>query len=101
MDRQDILKKIQTIINDILEEETIVDESVLLREIKEDRVSLGLSSLDMMNLIIQIETEFGIEINPESYPTLYDVGNLVQQVCDSLQSRTSNELDEIEKDLFD
>ena len=101
MNRQNIINKIQIIISDILQEETVVDESIVLREIGEDRISLGLSSLDMMDLIIQIETEFGIEIEPESYPTLYDVGSLVQKVFDSLELGTSSDLDEIEKDLFD
>ena len=101
MNRQDIINKIQIIISDILQEETVVDESIVLREIEEDRISLGFSSLDMMDLIIQIETEFGIEIEPESYPTLYDVGSLVQKVCDLLESGTGSKLDGIEKDLFD
>jgi len=101
MNKQDIINKIQIIISDILQEETVIDESIVLREIEDDRISLGLSSLDMMNLIIQIEIEFGIEIDPESYPTLYDIESLVQKIFESLELGTNSDLEEIEKDLFD
>jgi acyl carrier protein len=100
MNENEIIEKIQSIICNILNEDIAIDESVVLREIEEDRVSLGLSSLDMMDLIIQIEMEFGIEIEPESYPSLYDIGNLVQKIIDLMNSDEKTEIKEIEDDLF-
>lgn len=96
-----VLEKIQKIICNILNEDIVIDESIVLRDIEDEKVSLGLSSLDMMDLIIQIEMEFGIEIEQESYTSLYDIGNLVQKVTDLINTNDTNELENIEKDLFD
>ena len=102
MTKLEIMEKLSGIISKIVDENLPVDESVVLREMDENKVSLGLSSLDMMDLIIQIEMEFGIEIEQESYADLYDVGNLVLMITNLLNKRAEeeNNLVAIEKDLF-
>lgn len=98
----EIWEKLASIISKIIDEEIPIDESLLLREFDEDKISLGLSSLDMMDLLIQIEMEFEIEIEQESYVNLYDLGNLVQKIIKLLseKSEKDNELAAIQKDLF-
>ena len=58
-----ILEKLNLIINEILGEEIALRPETLLREAAgEEGESLGLSSIDMVDLISQAEIEFDVEI---------------------------------------
>lgn len=90
------------IILKIINEEILFDEAALLQKIEEEHISLGLSSLDLMDLIIQVEMEFGIEIDPERYTELYDVKSLIQIIIQQLEIKSDEdkELHSIQEALF-
>lgn len=102
MNDSEVLLKLQNIINKIINKELIIDGTVILKDIKEDKISLGLSSLDMMDLIIQVEMEFEIEIEPERYIDLYDVNSLVQIIIELSNNKKDSEIELklIQKDVF-
>ena len=87
MNNSEVILKLQTIINSIINEELTIDGTIILRNIEEDKVSLGLSSLDMMDLIIQVEMEFDVEIEQERYTDLYDVNSLVEMDYGAFKSK--------------
>ncbi len=103
MNNSEVILKLQTIINSIINEELTIDGTIILRNIEEDKVSLGLSSLDMMDLIIQVEMEFDVEIEQERYTDLYDVNSLVEMIMELSNQKEDieKELKEIQEDLFD
>lgn len=103
MNNKEVLGRISKIVSEIVNENIEVDETMLLKDVEEGKLSLGLSSLDMMDLIIQVEMEFDVEIEQERFNELFSMGNLVQMIIDLTEknSNTNNTLKEIEKELFE
>ncbi len=103
MNNKEVLGRISKIVSEIVNENIEVDETMLLKDVEEGKLSLGLSSLDMMDLIIQVEMEFDVEIEQERFNELFSMGNLVQMIIELTEknSNTNNTLKEIEKELFE
>jgi len=97
-----ILPRLQKIISNIVEEDLKIDGTVLLKALEDEKISLGLSSLDLMDLIIQTEMEFEIEIDQERYSDLYDVNSLIQMIEELLNSNETqeNQIEQIQGELF-
>lgn len=103
MNNKEVLGRISKIVSEIVNENIEVDETMLLKDVEEGKLSLGLSSLDMMDLIIQVEMEFDVEIEQERFNELFSMGNLVQMIIELTEknSNNNNTLKEIEKELFE
>ena len=103
MNNKEVLGRISKIVSEIVNENIEVDETMLLKDVEEGKLSLGLSSLDMMDLIIQVEMEFDVEIEQGRFNELFSMGNLVQMIIELTEknSNNNNTLKEIEKELFE
>lgn len=80
-----IVQKLNIIINEILGEEVALSENTFLREVRVDQSgeSLGLSSIDMIDLITQAEIEFDVEINEHELVKFSTVGDLIKFIEDN------------------
>ena len=67
-----MLEKVTTILKDYIGDESvpITADSSLVND-------LGLSSLDVINLVLTFEEEFDIEIPERILPTMHTVGDIV------------------------
>lgn len=70
-----MLEKIKVIISDCVavDPEEITPESKLLSD-------LGLSSLDLAMLSVEIEKEFGVIISPKTYTSVKTVGGVIEYI---------------------
>lgn len=80
-----IIQKLSLIINGILGEEMALSPETLLREVESNQIgeSLGLSSIDMIDLISQAEIEFDIEISEHELVNFRSVGDLIKFIEDN------------------
>jgi acyl carrier protein len=80
-----IIKRLNTIISEILGEEMDLSADTMLREVSADQniESLGLSSIDVIDLISQSEIEFDVEINEHEIVNFKTVGDLVKYIEDN------------------
>ena len=69
---------------DLLSEFTVVDPDNITEETKLV-ADLGLSSLDVVNIIVTFEDEFDIEIPDEIIPTFTTVGAIVDYLCSNIK----------------
>ncbi|MCD6463656.1 MAG: acyl carrier protein [Thermotogae bacterium] len=79
MDRDEIFEKVRTIISEKLgvEEDEVTEESTL----DED---LGADSLDLVDLTMAIEDEFGVRVEDEELEKIKTVGDVVNKLVSAL-----------------
>ena len=79
MDRDEIFEKVRTIISEKLgvEEDEVTEESTL----DED---LGADSLDLVDLTMAIEDEFGLRVEDEELEKIKTVGDVVNKLVSAL-----------------
>ncbi len=66
-----MLEKLKEIIKEQLNAETEITETTSFKE------DLGADSLDLFELVMAMEEEFGIEIPPEDLEQILTVGNII------------------------
>ena len=81
-----ILEKLNLIINEILGEEIALRPETLLREAagEEEGESLGLSSIDMVDLISQAEIEFDVGIEERELVNFKSAGDLAKFIEENI-----------------
>ena len=81
-----ILEKLNLIINEILGEEIARRPETLLRDAagEEEGESLGLSSIDMVDLISQAEIEFDVEIEERELVNFKSAGDLAKFIEENI-----------------
>jgi len=79
VDRDEIFEKVRTIISEKLgvEEDEVTEESTL----DED---LGADSLDLVDLTMAIEDEFGVRVEDEELEKIKTVGDVVNKLVSAL-----------------
>lgn len=102
MDRAEILNQLNAIINNITETDMKLDESFYLRVNKKDRKSVALSSIDIVNLIVQAEEIFEVDISNEAIASTEDIKELIDLIILLLEEKQQEcaELDKAKTELF-
>lgn len=79
------IEKLNLIINGIIGETVILSPETVLREVESEDVgdSLGLSSIDMIDLISQAEIEFDVEISEHELVNFKNVNDLINFIEDN------------------
>jgi acyl carrier protein len=70
---------------DLMAKEAIVDRGLLVRDATLE--NLGVSSMDVMTTVFEIEEKYGVSIEADDMPAIKTVGDLT----DFLLSRINNE----------
>ena len=78
MEKQQIFDKVKAIIADHMG----VDESDIKPESRFE-ADLGGDSLDMVEFVMEVESEFGISVPDEEFPNTLDF--TVQEACDKIE----------------
>lgn len=79
MKQQEILKKIQDIILPYLEKPCEIKmETNLLKD-------LELNSVDIVNIIVEIEDDFQCEIEDAQIPNMYLIKDIIQYIINSIR----------------
>ena len=74
MDKNTIIEKLRKLIYDYLDDEPEFNEDSLLNE------DLGLSSLDLISVVGDIEDTFGIVIDDNAVPSIKTVGDVIEYI---------------------
>ena len=79
MDRKEIMGKVRKIISEKLgvEEEKVVEEAKLIDD-------LGADSLDLVDLIMDLENEFGVKVDDSDIEKISTVGEVVDYIAKKL-----------------
>ncbi len=79
MDRKEIMGKVRKIISEKLgvEEEKVVEEAKLIDD-------LGADSLDLVDLIMDLENEFGVKVDDSDIEKISTVGEVVDYITRKL-----------------
>ena len=74
-------EKIRTIISDVLNvsEDEVSLETTFVQD-------LGADSLDVLQIIMEIETEFGLKIEDEDLSKIVTVGDAVEQIKNAVKA---------------
>ena len=82
MDTNDITQTILILI-DTMGFDYVVDDAIPLKELDIQK-DLGLDSLDFIELIVEVEKEYGIQIYDEEIQGLRTLGDFIQVIEDNL-----------------
>lgn len=79
MDRKEIMEKVKKIISEKLgiEEEKVVEEAKLIDD-------LGADSLDLVDLIMDLENEFNVKVDDSDIEKISTVGEVVDYISKKL-----------------
>jgi len=79
VDRKEIMGKVRKIISEKLgvEEEKVVEEAKLIDD-------LGADSLDLVDLIMDLENEFGVKVDDSDIEKISTVGEVVDYITRKL-----------------
>lgn len=80
MSQASVFDRVQTILID-----HIGVEATDIREDAKIRDDLGADSLDLVEIVMEVEDEFGIEINDEEAEKIETVGDIVRYVSANLR----------------
>ncbi len=102
MERLEILNQLNKIINDITETELELDENDYLRVNKKDRRSVMLSSIDIVNLIVQTEEIYEIDISNEKIALVEDMREFIDLIIRLLEEKQTEceEMGKVKMELF-
>lgn len=78
MEKQEIFERVKALIADHMG----VDESDI-KPVSRFEADLGGDSLDMVELVMDVESEFGISVPDEEYPDTLNF--TVQEACDKIE----------------
>ena len=82
----EIMGKVGDIINDILGEDTAILGGTYIRDetSESDHVSLGFSSIDIVDLISQLEIEYDCEFNEESIVAIRTIDDVIKGIMERI-----------------
>ncbi len=85
-DRTEVLAKVKDMIASQLgkSEDEITPDSSFIED-------LGADSLDLVELIMSMEDEFGLEISDEDAENIITVQDAISFICDSLESASEDD----------
>lgn len=104
--KNSIFNQLELFLNEITERETILSPDMYLKGVNSsnDVKNLGLSSVDIIDLVVKVESSYGIEISEHNLPRL--VNGSIMDMVDYIQSeielkeKEDNELSSIKEKLF-
>ena len=85
MDREEIIDKI----NEFLVEEFEVEEEVISPE-ADLKETLDLDSLDYVDLVVEIESNFGFKVNPEDFAEIHTFQDFYDYVIEKAEAQAQS-----------
>lgn len=79
MNRENILKKINEIFQDVFD-----DENIALEEITSPDDIEGWDSLEHINLVVSVESQFGIKFTIDEVGKMKNVGEMINLIQDKV-----------------
>jgi len=85
MDREEIIEKINEFLVDEFEvEEEVIEPDADLKE------TLDLDSLDYVDLVVEIESNFGFKVNPEDFADIHTFQDFYEYVIKKAEAQAQS-----------